>query len=445
MRQADATAYEIPAVPAGRANFVVVWLAILYVAWQYLMPVVVVLAPIPSLGLAGIALGFVLVILAFLIHATDVLNSGPLVIVWGIALVIIGSLSAVFSGSFSGMPRLIPFMYQIATLAGIYVVFVALGRYPNSMKAIMAALVLLALLNACVAIWGSFTGRKLFDVSRAQVGVGAFGYDPTTGRAGGLRGENYAGTWIAPALAAGLLLLFRRPYGPKGIIISLVSALGIIVSLSRTSAVVAGMVFLAAVVISMLRGLKVRNIVLLFAVLAVVWYAAEAVLQEHSESFSAEVAKSQRERWTSIDQMIRSRLGVWTAAWSEAWKSPLLGRGPGAIQTQMATVPHNAFLDAFVEIGLVGMLVLFLPVFQVVGFCFRHLRRVASDEHLSVLFVAAMGMFVTWMTLSSTYLKIIWMIPALIQGRVLYLRDVEAIQESQYLQGSEWQTALRRS
>lgn len=225
---------------------------------------------------------------------------------------------------------------------------------------------------------------------------------------------------------------------------TLLSALGIVVSLSRTSVAAAGVIFLAALVVSMWRGLKVRNIVLLLVVLAAAGYGTRAVLQRQSESFSGIVAGSQQERWTSADQLLGSRLGVWGAGWAEAWKSPLLGNGPGAIETQLSIVTHNSFLDAFVEIGLVGMLVFYLPIFQVVGFFFRHLRQVANDEYLSILFVAAAGMFLTWMTLSSMYLKIIWIIPALIQGRAMYLRDVEARQEAKDWQEPQWQMPTAR-
>lgn len=62
MTQADVMAYELRAAPAARANFAVVGLAVLYVAWQYLMPVILVLAPFPGMGLAGVLLGFALVI-----------------------------------------------------------------------------------------------------------------------------------------------------------------------------------------------------------------------------------------------------------------------------------------------------------------------------------------------------------------------------------------------
>lgn len=416
-------------IPARRANAVVILLAAAYVVWQYALPIVVFV--IPSLERFGVGLGFALVIMVFTVQARDIAGGGARVFVWALALCMIGTLSALVAGG-SAIPHAIPFIWSIGTLASIYAVFVIVGRCPNSIKIIVAVLVVMALVNAAVAIWGTFTGRTLFAAQRIDVGAGALGYDSTTGRSGGLRGENYATTWIAPGLAVGLLLLFRRPYNPKGIFIAAMSALGIIVSLSRTAIMSAGILFIVALFISMKRGLKVLRLALLIGILTGGLYVGKAMMRRQAESFTAVVKAAQTERWTSIDQAISSRLGVWKSATDLGSRSLLLGRGPGAIDRELAIVSHNSLLDAIVELGIIGMLVLFLPVFQTLWFFVRHSKVVANDEYLAILFVAASGMFATWMTLSSMYLKIIWIIPAMIQGRLLYLRDVEAMQGALY-------------
>jgi O-antigen ligase len=80
--------------------------------------------------------------------------------------------------------------------------------------------------------------------------------------------------------------------------------------------------------------------------------------------------------------------GIWKPLLPELWNSPLIGNGLGSIMWStpmenglMLTVghPHNAYLEAFLDMGLIG-LVLLLAYY---GHVWRHLRALGSNAYLS--------------------------------------------------------------
>jgi exopolysaccharide production protein ExoQ len=70
------------------------------------------------------------------------------------------------------------------------------------------------------------------------------------------------------------------------------------------------------------------------------------------------------------DESLSGRDELWRVVWHEAWKSPILGNGYGAfwtegkgrelVQTWNPRQSHHAYLDVFVDVGAVGLIVVLL-------------------------------------------------------------------------------------
>ena len=315
------------------------------------------------------------------------------------------------------LEEIVPFVYGTFSTVLVYVIFASFAGRQRSLSIILGTLVVMAALNAAVGVWGAVTGESLFDATSLDVGVGTFGYDPGTGRSGGLRGENYVGVWCAPALAFGLLSIFARPLGPLGIVLTSLASASAVASFSRTSVVCAFIVFLTCVFFSIRRGLRVFRTLFVLVPLVAVVLVGKVVVQTQEGLFSDYARQDQERRWR-MDSWEESRDEAWRTGLDAGLENPVLGHGPGSTSHILPLVPHNAFLDVLVEQGLVGLVIFSVPPCWLIWFFLKNSRTIANDRYLALLYAMFLGMIFAWVTLSSGWLRIIWIVAGLIHGRI---------------------------
>lgn len=298
-----------------------------------------------------------------------------------------------------------------------YVLFAAGARTDDGFRILYWALVICAGLNSAVAIWGAFSGQMLFGATRVEVGVGAFGFDPTTGRSGGIVGENYSGVYNVPVFAAGLCLVttgrsLRRIFGIGLLLIGIVS---IAVGLSRGSTLALTVVAVTypVMVAQKRRALRIgvlAALLILFVPIAAGWGMA------YIRTLPQAVQPTVLSRWTQFSLETDSRIQIWVE-YLQSLDNVLLGNGPGYIQSKVASggmVPHNSLLDVLVEYGILG-LALYLAVLVTVFTCGG---AVKGRPELAVLYACFCGSLASLLTLSSPFARPLWIAAGLLTGHV---------------------------
>jgi len=315
-------------------------------------------------------------------------------------------------------------LYEIFSCWILYMIFMYLSLRDDNGKNFLWLLTGLAILNALVGLYGSLTGQSLLGITRQEVGVGAFGYDPTTGRSGGLRGENYVGIWNAPALAVGFLLLFSKKYKNKalGMAFVIVSSLSTIISLSRTS-------LLCAIIVTILAlFFLVRNnsylLVFLFVSLLIFVFSQPLIIKQ-SSFFSHSVRSDMEKRWSISNMIEDERIYIWDEYLKISIKKPIFGHGAGYIEQEISrgnTVPHNSLLDVFVEHGFSGLLLYVIPFILAVRSIIYFKNRKCQEIYGVFFCITFFGMAAGLLTLSNPFLKLVWMVAGSLEGRTILAR-----------------------
>lgn len=324
--------------------------------------------------------------------------------------IVIGA-SAVVNGSRADQTLVL--LYNFVGTWLTFTVFSAVYRTSSGARALTTVLVALAIFNSAVGLWGLATKGTLFNVASQEVGVGAFGYDSTSGRVGGIIGENYVGLANVPALVAGLFIVYRPKWRLAGIAVIALASGAIVVSLSRTS-LISGLV--GAGVFYLLHIKAKRSTLLVVILFGIVAYAGVDYIRNwHVEGEYREISSDYR--W-SVEGFQESRFHLWQRYFVDAIQSPLFGRGPGYIQDQISTgmeMPHNSFLDIFVELGMPGLLIYsaaFLTIFR----NFRRARARSGKLFATILFACACGMTVSIITLSNPLVRQLWIVAGALDG-----------------------------
>jgi O-antigen ligase len=92
----------------------------------------------------------------------------------------------------------------------------------------------------------------------------------------------------------------------------------------------------------------------------------------------------------SLDSGLSNRELIWQKAFSEIAKSPLLGQGTGAAEWVISSSFHNAYLEAWFNTGLLG-LVLFIAS-QAYFFCrILYLSRLSNNPETKSILALALG------------------------------------------------------
>jgi len=187
--------------------------------------------------------------------------------------------------------------------------------------------------------------------------------------------------FLLTALAASLAI-WRAPISPRWRGVSRASALlalGLIAfTMSRTAAVV-GILLLAVHRVNPNK----RRQLLVGGVMAVIICALLiAYVPAIHQRFFFDGAGSLSDSFTSLNTMGRAER--WSYVWDSALEQPLLGWGPGNARIVVADVaisaprdaahPHNEYLQAFHDLGAVGVVLLMLAWFSLVHYHWRGWR-----------------------------------------------------------------------
>jgi hypothetical protein len=307
-------------------------------------------------------------------------------------------------------------LYEAGSLLVIYVLFATTALNNNGLRAICVTLTLCAAANSTVALWGTVTHQTLFHATREVVGVGAFGYDATSGRSGGFVGENYAGMYDLPAIIGGFALLTCRKWRLVAFGLVFLGIAGTAVSVSRASfmsCIVAILVFICLAA----HRLKLRTTlwIALFAALTILVGAlgytkyVSALDPRFQRMVTARFSESGVENDPRADLLrIYSR---------DILASPFLGKGAGYIKGQILSgayvyVPHNSLIDIAVEFGVLALGLFSVALLRVI----RAFRSALQDVHVSYLYACFFGMFVSLLTLSNPFARLIWALGGALLG-----------------------------
>jgi hypothetical protein len=397
--------------------------SILYIAWNYFRDVLVLVSGFaPDVGRLISASQVVLVLPAMV--SLPLRQKRPLkqiaiqAVAFAIAIILSFAMSSEAPTSFFNS------LYDFLSMYTIFAIYYVCGLDPKMRKYTFVALIFCAFVNAAVGVYGAVTKESLFFLNRDTVGVGAMGYDETTGRSGGFRGENYVGTWNAPLLAYATLAVLSGPTPFSAGLLGL-GVLSVLVSFSRTSLMTAIAVFAGA---SLLVTRRVKQVAALALIAFGIWSfmhgEMESLVNIFSTGMSEFAIREQTERFniTSTDDLYAARAQAWTDSLEKGLRSPLVGNGPG-VASEMRTVPHNAFLDVFVDFGLLGLVAYLILPLQVVLSFLRAKPYRWGDRQTCAIFLAYIGMSVAWISLSSATLKIIWIAGGLALGSIMSAQD----------------------
>lgn len=298
-------------------------------------------------------------------------------------------------------------LYDVASVLVCGFVVIGGCKHPGGVRRICTSLVFAAGLNAGIALWGALTHQTLFGVTARDVGVGAFGYDVSSGRSGGVRGENYSGMYNVPAVIGGYLLIQRKRAVWLGAGLVAVGAAGTIVSMSRASVLSVGAAVLTLVVSSTGTRVALRRIPLfLFIAAATVTtgsFISDAYIATLPRSLQADI----RRRFSEVGVANDERFRVFQMYWDIAMDHPLTGAGPDVIDDQVmlgGLVPHNSAMDIAVKYGFIAC-ILYLWAIAKPLTNILVLRQSAEGQFCMACYV---GMIVPLATLSNSFLRIMW-------------------------------------
>ncbi len=299
-----------------------------------------------------------------------------------------------------------------------FIVFYGLGRRAYTTRAAMIALSVCAAANATIALWGAATGERLFNATVEDVGFGAFGYDPITGRSGGIVGENYMGMYTSPVVALGLAWLRNRNTMILGMAMTVLGVLGTAASLSRTSVLsVATTAFVVSITLSRRNRIQ-------FGVGALLFFGAyqlftQSFLSVQLDRLDERARLDATSRWTSDAFQDDMRFSIWESYATDLLLNSIVGGGPGYLEERLRQgdfLPHNSFADVSLKYGIPGLLVFTLPTLWIISKRSLLFSRMASDPMLCAAIGAGAASMVSMMFLSSPGARHLWIFCGLTIG-----------------------------
>ena len=396
--------------------------SIMYLIWLYIYPLFVTMTNYKYIG------RIIIVLLILLLSINKgyrhfLIKFKKLVFFW-YAFIMAIIISTLFSNNPNINIMINKILFDIANCWIVYTAFMYLSFKERNIKILLWTLAVLALLNSSIALYGSITGQRILRVEKELVGIGSFGYDPITGRSGGLRGENYMGIWNTPALAFGLFFLFyTRKFLLKviALVFAVVSISSLIVSLSRTS-VLCGITVL--MISFILFGKRIFRILIIFLFFLVIAYTfSKMLLIKQISYFSSSAMYHQVKRWSIVNALEDVRFKIWTRYLDIATEDPIWGQGPGYIQEEVASgyfVPHNSFLDVLVEYGIIGLCLYTIPFISAFSSLLYFMRKKRRSEIWgNISCTIFLGMTVGLFFLSNPFLEIIWAVGGMLKARAV--------------------------
>lgn len=408
---------------AAKHNQWLLGLSIIYIIWNYIQPLLVVLFNSSLITNFGRFVGFFIAI-QIIVNADIrfLLFNKKEFIIYFCFFTSIVLISTLFSSNYD-LHTTGKKIYNIGSVLIVYIVFMYLSFHEKNIKILLWSFAILAVLNSVIGIWGALTGKSLLAISREMVGVGTFGFDPTSGRSGGLRGENYVGMWNAVALSFGFLLLTNKKHFFKiiGIAFICLSSLAIIVSLSRT-AVICGVTVIIISFILILNKRKLVHLIIFCIVLLMIFQFSQLLLLKEMEYFTPYTARITKMRWQLSNILDNERKYIWIDYIRASLETPVWGKGSGYINQEVSKgqyVPHNSFLDIFVEHGFAGLFLYIIPFILAFRSFIYFKNRRNQDPYGNVLCATFWGMAVGLLTLSNPFFKLLWMIAGSLEGRTI--------------------------
>lgn len=397
-------------------RFPVVVAASLYSTWLYLSTLLFAILPMSTFGLIGKSLAALLGAVLLATELKTLVHVSKISFVFGalMACVAVGASSQLDPDGAAALQA----GYLIGTQAGVFILFTAIGYREAYLKAFLFILGFVALVSAGIGIWGALTQKSF--LTRAEVGVGVLGFDDTTGRSGGLQGENYVGLWLAPALAQGLHWAVNKKWRVLGLSVVVVSVAGIAASLSRTSAAGAA----AGVLLWLLLrpGQKLMPVLIVTMLLSTVAINLIPGLLGKQLSGMDQLRTEQTNRWQEFGDL-SGRLLIWGELAAQYAESPVWGKGADSSLRLLGVVAHNAFLDVAIDYGIVGLILFVASTVYTVANLVTKWRVIRSDEYLPRLYIMWLPGLICWLTLSSAWVNLIWLLNGMLFGRLLLLRD----------------------
>jgi len=315
-------------------------------------------------------------------------------------------------------------LYNFISCWLIYQLFKYFLLKKSSSKIIIISLAALALLNALVALYFGLSGQKLFSVTEKEVGYVAFGYDMSTGRIGGIRGENYTGIWNAPLMIYGILLaknkkLLKKFLGYLFIIMSLLSAMA---SLSRASFLCIIFIIFSGIYIFYFKNKTnlLSPILLLIVFVFTIKIALSfqyKIIEYAPENIRPEIYK----RIIISSWLENDRLSIWRYYFNSFIERPFFGKGPGYINEEYKhgfLVPHNSLLDIAVETGIFGLCIYIYFFLRAIR---AYLRRFAIvEDYANIFFILLMTILLGLQFLSNPFFKLLWIALAGLEAAIGY-------------------------
>lgn len=338
-------------------------------------------------------------------------------------LSIVFTISLVFNLSYNQSSSVLRSFFGIITIPIVIFIFYSISSNDKILKIVLYALVICSIINCVIALYSLYSGRNLFGMA---TGFGRFiGFDETTGRVGGIRGENYAGFWNVPAIVYFTISIVKNKLNIWNIILLLIALTGTVISLSRSSVLTA---LIAMILVLFFYKKRIRpvyfSMILLFSFIVL-----SIVIRYQFGSMSQYVYEDQLNRWNlnaDNDNIDSFRFEIWNFWIDEFLSSSIIfGKGPGFINSiieskQYHFVPHNSSLDVLVEFGIIGLTIFLIPIIYSVVLYFNN--KYNQDYYLLIFIIIFLSMFVSLFFLSNPYLNNYWIFWGLIWGRYNYIR-----------------------
>jgi|GEM_PF-7096471 len=409
-------------------------LTIVYLTWLYVLPLIHLLfSDRPFL----IHFGRFLIPLFIILTATRKSEISFILRPRSVAYLGISILTALLSNLLSSGINLadISFrIYEIITCWAVYSLFMYIFLSEKRATSILMIMAILATLNSIFGIWGAVSGKSIFGVTYEDVGFGTMGFDPATGRAGGLRGENYVGIWNVPALVMGLIIVKRQGWLLRcvGALFILLSLSSIVVSLSRTSVICGGVALIGYFYYSFTEIRSFLNRILFTFLLSLViigclQFSIILILRQ-TTFFTPHVRYEMERRWTMSEILENERKHIWLRYLTIDLDNPFFGKGSGYIANKVLTgesVPHNSLIDIFVEHGVVALLIYIFPIAKGIRSFFILGKKKHKGEDIGkTLSLVTLAMFVALLFLSNPFLKIFWAMLGALDGRIQAIKKL---------------------
>lgn len=404
-------------------NFKII-IGIIYIGLNYFLPFIVLISPnfAQFSKHTNLVFGIIITLYVFFDSKFSYLLFNKNIITYFLFTILCIIFSIIFNQDIN-INIISSFIYELISLFIIFIFYRSIARDNINAKLLFYSAAFFSIINSAIGLYGFLTLSPIMDVTFEDVGVGAFGYDPSSGRSGGIKGENYTGIWNVPGLVLGLSILYSGNKFSKIIALTFIIlvSLASIVSLSRGSMLVS--IFAILFYFILQRSFSIRNIIFLmfFSIFAYLYgfFIFNYILLNTSALNASDLST----KWTGSAPLSDIRTQIWASYLTEIFNLNLFfGLGPSYLKIpdnfKLGFLPHNSFLDVFVQFGLMGISLYVIPLFKVIRQLLKFYFSGFIDTYFVDFSVIVLSMSVGLFFLSDEYLKIYWIFIALTIGRI---------------------------